>query len=105
MNAQDKVPYEIYIREGGEEVKPSVLINTHSTTVEEDKTVTLTATTIPAGQSVTWSSSNDSVATVTSGGVVSGELAGNAIITASITVEGVTYTDTCTVVVTAAPTP
>ncbi len=105
MNAQDKVPYEIYIREGGEEVKPSVLINTHSTTVEEDKTVTLTATTIPAAQSVTWSSSNDSVATVTSGGVVSGELAGNAIITASITVDGVTYTDTCTVVVTAAPEP
>ena len=105
MNAQDVVPYEIYIRAGGEEVKPSVLINTHSATVEENKTITLTAETIPSGAVVTWTSSNDTKASVTSGGVVTGEEAGNAIITASITVDGVTYTDTCTVVVTAAPTP
>ena len=101
MDAQDTVPYEIYIQHGGEEPTPSVLINTHATSVKEDDTVTLTAETNPAGQSVTWTSSDDTVASV-SNGVVTGEAAGNAIITASITVEGVAYTDTCTVVVTAA---
>lgn len=105
MNAQDTVPYEIYIKAGGEETKPSVLLDKHSATVEEGDTVKLTATTIPASQSVTFTSSNGTVATVTSGGVVSGEAAGNAIITATITVDGVNYTDTCTVIVTAAPTP
>lgn len=98
MEAQDVVPYEIYIREGGEEVTPSVNLNTHATSVDEDATVTLTATTVPADQTVTWSSSDTAVATV-SNGVVTGVAEGNAIITASITVDGVAYTDTCTVIV------
>lgn len=101
MDEQDKVPYEIYIKQGGEEVVPSVLISTHAARITDGDTVTLTAVTNPASQTVTWSSSNSSVATV-AGGVVTGEGAGNAVITASITVEGVTYTDTCTVVVEAA---
>lgn len=105
MNAQDTVPYEIYIKQGGEEVTPSVIINKHVVSIVEGDTVTLMAETNPEGETVTWSSSSDTYATVTSGGVVSGEAAGQAIITASITVEGVTYTDTCTVVVTAAPEP
>jgi len=105
MTAQDVVPYEIYVREGGEVVEPSVLINKHAATVEQGKTITLTATTVPAGETVTWSTSASTYADVTSGGVVSGEAVGQAIITASITVDGVTYTDTCTVVVEAAPEP
>lgn len=100
MDAQDTVPYEIYIQQGGEEVKPSVLINTHATEVTEGADVTLTAVTVPAAQTVTWSSSDTSVATV-AGGVVTGEAEGNAIITATITVDGVTYADTCTVIVSA----
>lgn len=99
MNAQDVVPYEIFIQHGGESITPSVLINTHATTVKVGDTVTLTATTVPAGKTVTWSTSNSTYADVTSGGVVSGEAEGQAVITASITVDGVTYTDTCTVVV------
>lgn len=59
----------------------------------------MTATTVPAGQTVTWSSGSDSVATV-SNGTVTGVAAGNTIITASITKDGVTSTDTCTIVVT-----
>lgn len=105
MAAQDTVPYEIYIKQGGEEITPSVLLNKHAVSVVEGETVTLTAETNPDSETVTWSSSSDTCATVTSGGVVSGESAGQAIITASITVEGVTYTDTCTVVVTGAPEP
>ena len=104
MDAQDTVPYEIYIQHGGEEPTPSVLINTHAASVEEDKTITLTAETNPAGQSITWTSSDSTVASVANG-VVTGEAEGNAIITASITVSGVAYTDTCTVVVTAAEEP
>lgn len=100
MNAQDVVPYEIYIQQGGAEPTPSVLINTHATSVEEDSTVTLTATTVPAGETIAWSSSDSTIASV-DGGVVTGEGEGSAIITASITVGGVSYTDTCTVVVTA----
>lgn len=99
MDAQDTVPYEVFIKAGGSEPTPSVLLNTHATSVEVDGAVTLTAATVPAGQTVTWTSSSDAVATVSSG-IVTGESAGNAIITAAITVGGVTYTDTCTVVVT-----
>ena len=99
MAAQDVVPYEVYIRQGGEPV-PSVTINTHAVSVAEGNTVALSATTIPAGETVTWTSGDDTIATVTSGGIVEGEAAGNTVITASITVNGVTYTDTCTVVVT-----
>jgi uncharacterized protein YjdB len=62
--------------------------------------VTLTATTVPAGETITWTSSDSTIASV-DGGVVTGEGEGSAIITASITVDGVSYTDTCTVVVTA----
>lgn len=98
MDAQDVVPYEVYIYAGGGQAAASVVLNTHATTITEGDTVTLTATTKPAGETVTWSSSDSTVADV-SGGVVEGAGEGNAIITASITVDGVTYTDTCTVIV------
>lgn len=99
MDAQDTVPYEIYIKQGGGQALGSVLLNTHAATVEAEGTLTLTATTVPAGETVTWSSSDSSVASVSGGVVTAGSSAGSAIITASITVEGVTYTDTCTIVV------
>lgn len=105
MEAQDTVPYEIYIKQGGGTVVPAVLLNKHTITITEGETFQLTAQTIPAGESVTYSSSAGTYADVTSGGLVSGESAGNAIITATITVDGVDYTDTCTVVVEEAPTP
>lgn len=105
MNAQDTVPYEIYIKQGGSEPVPGVLINKHAITIVAGNTETLTAETIPAGKTITWSTSNSTYADVTSGGVVSGETAGSAIITATITVDGVNYSDTCTVVVEAAPEP
>lgn len=90
-------PYEVYILTP-DSTYGSVLLNSHQITLAAGGTETLTATTIPAGQTVTWSSGSSSVATV-SGGTVTAVAAGNTIITASITVSGVTYTDTCTVVV------
>lgn len=101
MNDQDKVPYEIFIQQGGEVVQPSVLLNFHTVNVEADGTFTLLATTQPLGATVTWASGNSEIATV-DGGVITGVAAGNTVITASIVVDGVTYTDTCTAIVTAA---
>ena len=100
INNPDVVPYEVYIRDGGDTI-PSIDLNTHYGSIAVGGTLTLTAETIPEGETVTWDSSNDEVATV-SDGVVSGVAAGNVIINASITKSGVTYDDTCTVVVTSA---
>lgn len=87
---------------GGSGDTASVLLSLHSLNLVVDGTANLYAATVPAGETVTFSSGSDSVATVTSGGVVTAEGTGSTTITASITVDGVTYTDTCTVVVTAA---
>lgn len=80
---------------------PSVTLDQNEATIEASDTVTLKASTYPAGETVTWTSSNTSAATVSSG-VVTGVAAGTTTITASITVGGNTYTDTCAVTVTAA---
>ena len=55
----------------------------------------------PADASVTWSEDSSSAVCTVSDGTVTGVAAGDAIVTATITVDGVDYTDTCTVVVTA----
>lgn len=99
MDAQDTVPFEVYIKNGGENIKGSILFNTHTVEIEEDEEVTINATTQPANAEITWTSGDSAVATV-SDGVVTGVSAGNTIIKGTITVDGVTYDDTCTVIVT-----
>lgn len=103
MKAQDTVPFEIFIKSGTETVQPSVQLDAHTIDLLVDGTRTLVATTNPEEAVVSWDSDDDNVATVTSGGVVTGEGAGSTIITATITVDEVDYTDTCTVRVAAAP--
>lgn len=98
MNAQDTVPFEVYVVGGESTETPSVLLDKHALRMAVDDTYALTATTIPSDASVTYSSSNAEVATV-SNGTITAVGAGNAIITATITVDYVDYTDTCTVVV------
>lgn len=78
----------------------SVVLDKETDTVEENGTTTITATTTPAGQTVTWTSSDDEVATV-DGGVVTGVAAGSATITATITVDGQSASASCAVTVTA----
>ena len=56
-----------------------------SHTVAADGTLSLTATSVPSGASVTWSSSDNNKATVNTSGVVSGVAAGKVTITASAT--------------------
>ena len=99
IDAQDTVPFEIYIKAGTS--APGISLNMSRATVAEEGTVKLTATTTPANATVTWASNDTDVATV-SGGVVTGVAAGYAVITASITESTVTYTDICTVTVTPA---
>ena len=100
IDSQDVVPFEIYVKAGsGSSSHPAVSLNTHYISIADESTYQLSADTTPAGQTITWTSGSTSVATV-SGGLVTGKDAGNTIITASITVDGVTATDTCTVVVT-----
>jgi hypothetical protein len=101
LDAQDTVPFEVYVKSGSETTMPYVELDTHAITLVEDDTYTFEAITEPAGQTITWSTSDGTKASVSSG-VVTAEAAGSAIITASITKDGVTYTDTCTVIVTAA---
>lgn len=78
----------------GIDVSPS------SASVAEGKTIALSYTLTPAGATgtVTWTSSDDSVATVNSNGVVSGAAEGNVTITA--TVDGTQISDTCALTVT-----
>lgn len=80
---------------------PWINLSTHIVRVAEGGTVKIKATTNPEGETVTWTSETVAVANVTSNGVISGEGEGNTIVTASITKDGVTYNDTCTVIVTA----
>ena len=78
-----------------------VTLNKNSTTIEAGESETLTATVLPSNASnktVTWTSSNDSVASVSSG-VIHAHAIGNATITVK-TSDG-NKTATCTVTVTA----
>ena len=79
---------------------PSVTLDKSTASIAVEGTETLTATTVPDDAEVTWSSSDELVATVEDG-VVTGVAAGDATITASITVDEQDYTATCAVTVTA----
>lgn len=78
---------------------PTITLSTASTSLYVGKTVTLKASTYPA-MTVSWSSSNSSVATVSSAGVVTAKKIGNTTITAQCTdSSGDTYSATCRVYV------
>lgn len=103
MAAQDTVPFEIYCKAGSTSIEPSVILNKHILRLVNGATETITAAVVPSGTTVTFSSSAAGKATVgESTGLVTAAGVGTAIITASITVSDVTYTDTCTVIVSAA---
>lgn len=102
MSDLDTVPFEIYCKAGTSSTDPYVQLSEHilRMTVGDDD-VTLGVTVVPGGSTVTWSSSASGKASVTAG-VVHAIEAGSTIVTAAITVDSVTYNDTCTVIVSAA---
>lgn len=82
------------------EPDPSVTLDKETLSlVAAGETGSLTATTVPDDAEVDWTSSDETVATVANG-VVTPLTAGTTTITATITVDGQTYTDTCAVTVT-----
>ena len=102
FNASNYVnPYE----GGSIIITPDISLNMASTSIVEGNVASLSATVSNAnGATVTWTTSDSNVASLnnTTGNYVSvyGESAGTATITASITVDGNTYSATCIVVVT-----
>ena len=99
IDEQDKVPFEVIVSNSASEV-PYITLDKHYLAVTVDEEVTLGYDVNPEDATVSFASSASGKASVTASGVVKGLEAGSTIITASITENGVTYTDTCTVVVT-----
>lgn len=100
IDATDTVPMNFYSIEGDSEAH-SIVLDKNSLSVEAGNTATITAVTEPASATVAWQSLNTDVATVTSGGVVSGVSEGTTTIIASFTDEdNYTYSAFCTVTVT-----
>lgn len=100
ISAQDVMPMEFYDipPQDGAGVQPEIQLDQHSAKIAAGNTLALHGYRYPVDAEITWSSSDTDVATV-SGGTVTAVAAGNCIITAAITVDGVTYNDTCTVIV------
>ncbi len=96
----NKAAIQLYKKTESTPVTPSITLSEIAVSLTVGETKTLYATTQNAnGASVTWLSSNTSVATV-SNGIVTSKAVGSATITAKITVNGTNYTATCNVTVT-----
>lgn len=110
ISAQDVVPYELYVQAGSAEVIPSITLAKHTITIAEGETYNLSYTATPTvGILIDSNMADTSVATaevVEEGGTstnaftITGVAEGNTIFTVTLTVGGVAYTDTCTVIVT-----
>lgn len=101
IHAQEVMPMMIYdIPPEDAPIIPDLTLDRANIIIAKGETEVLTAKTIPADQTVTWTSSDDTVATVEDGEVTA-VAEGTAVITASMTYETVEYKDTCKVTVTA----
>lgn len=94
---QDVVPIEFYLLDAEDSV--SIYLDKSSASVAVGSTVAITATKNPADATVTWSSSDEDVATV-SNGTVTGVSAGLAVIVAKASYDGAEAVASCTVEVT-----
>ena len=78
---------------------PTITLNKSTTSLAVNATEQLTATTTPNAFVVTWASTDSTKASVAQDGTITGVAAGSATISATITVDGSTYTATCDVTV------
>lgn len=82
---------------------PTVTLSASTATATlPSTTASISATVSPVGSTVTWTSSDETIATVSSG-TITPVKAGTCTVYASITVDGVTYSAPCAVTVAAAP--
>lgn len=99
LDAQDTVPFEIYVKEGqSSPITPTGIgVAPSEITLDVDEELSLIATLSPKGATgeITYESSDTSVATVDTNGKVKAKATGTATITATCG----TYTDTCSVTV------
>ena len=89
------------IGEGG--TVPEIELNKSTTSIAVGSTETLTATTVPEGATITWSTSDSDIATVSSG-TVTPVAEGECVISATISSGGGVATATCVVTITSAST-
>ena len=102
MDAQDEVPYEIYVQEGSAEppLAPYIVLDRDTATISEGESITLIATKYPRDAVITWESTHQNIANVLDGRVT-GVAAGTATVTATIyDAAEVPYSDSCVVTVT-----
>lgn len=78
--------------------KPTISLSSSRGSIYQGDSISISATTEPGGYSVSWSSSNSNVASV-SGGKITGKSAGSATITARFTYGGNTYSATYSITV------
>ena len=79
-----------------------MILSSAQESVEVDGTVQLSASVVPSGLTVTWTSSDADVATVSNAGLVTGKSAGTATITATVEdSDHNTDSATCAITVTA----
>lgn len=100
LDAQDVIPAEFYLG-SGESDAVSIKLDRSAASIEEGKTLSLTATKNPNDATVAWSSSDTAVATV-SNGVVTAVSEGICVIIAKASKSGDEAIATCTITVTAA---
>lgn len=101
INAQDVIPAEFYLG-SGESDAVTIKLDRSAATIEEGKTLSLTATKNPNDATVAWSSSDTAVATVSNSGVVTAVSEGICVIIAKASKSGDEAIATCTITVTAA---
>ena len=101
INAQDVIPAEFYLGAGDDDTL-FITLDRSKASVEEGKTLTLSAT-ATSGATVTYESSDTSIATVgASTGTITGVDEGSCVIIATATKSGESVLATCIVTVTAA---
>lgn len=83
----------------GNAAETGIVITPVTASIGVGESFLLNAETVPGNAQITYTSSDTDKATVTGSGVVKGIAAGSATVTATITVDGTDYTDTCTVTV------
>lgn len=80
-------------------ITPTIEVTPANAFIEVGGTVALAANVYPASETVTWTASGEAVTVSDAGLVTAGDSAGTAVVTASITVDGRTYSDSCNVTV------